>query len=102
MAVSNAPALEMRGISKSFAGNVVLADVQLTALAGEALALVGENGAGKSTLMKILAGVHHPDGGTILIDGQETKFDVPRDALAAGVAMIYQELSLAPHLTVAE
>lgn len=102
MAVTNAPALEMRGISKSFAGNVVLADVTLTALSGEALALVGENGAGKSTLMKILAGVHHQDGGTILIDGQETNFAAPRDALAAGVAMIYQELSLAPHLTVAE
>jgi ABC-type sugar transport system ATPase subunit len=102
MTAPNAPALEMRGISKSFAGNVVLADVTLTAKAGEALALVGENGAGKSTLMKILAGVHHPDGGTILIDGQETQFVAPRDALAAGVAMIYQELSLAPHLTVAE
>src|SRR5829696_10166854 len=99
---SNAPALEMRGITKSFAGNRVLAGVSLRAAAGEVHALVGENGAGKSTLMKILAGVHQPDGGEILIDGQPVKFAKPADALAAGIAMIYQELSLAPHLTVAE
>jgi ABC-type sugar transport system ATPase subunit len=98
----SAPALEMRGIIKSFAGNTVLTDVNLTARAGEVLALVGENGAGKSTLMKILSGVHHPDAGEILIDGRPVKFARPADALAAGVAMIYQELSLAPHLTVAE
>ncbi len=99
---ASVPALEMRGISKSFVGNVVLADVHLQARAGEVLALVGENGAGKSTLMKILAGVHHPDGGEILLDGQNVTFVNPHDALSAGIAMIYQELSLAPHLTVAE
>ncbi len=92
----------MRHISKAFAGNVVLADVSLTVRAGEVLALVGENGAGKSTLMKVLAGVHAPDGGEILLEGQPVKFTQPADALAAGIAMIYQELSLAPHLTVAE
>src|SRR5215204_2683065 len=96
------PALEMRGITKSFAGNSVLAGVSLRAAAGEVHALVGENGAGKSTLMKILAGVHRPDGGEILIDGRPVHFSRPADALAQGVAMIYQELSLAPHLTVAE
>jgi len=99
---SQAPALEMRGITKSFAGNTVLAGVSLTARAGEVHALVGENGAGKSTLMKILAGVHQPDAGEILIDGEPRVFARPADALARGVAMIYQELSLAPHLTVAE
>src|SRR5262245_49066097 len=99
---SNPPALEMRGITKSFAGNTVLADVSLTARAGEVHALVGENGAGKSTLMKILAGVHQPDAGEIFIDGAPRAFARPADALTAGVAMIYQELSLAPHLTVAE
>lgn len=98
----NSLALEMRAISKSFSGNMVLANVNITAHAGEVLALLGENGAGKSTLMKILAGVHQPDGGEILIDGQPVKFGRPADALAAGIAMIYQELSLAPHLTVAE
>jgi ABC-type sugar transport system ATPase subunit len=92
----------MRGITKSFAGNVVLAEVNLTAQAGEVHALVGENGAGKSTLMKILAGVYQPDGGQILIDGQAVRFQRPAEALARGIAMIYQELSLAPHLTVAE
>lgn len=96
------PVLEMRGIGKAFSGNQVLADVNLTARAGEVLALVGENGAGKSTLMKILAGVHQPDGGEILLDGQAAHFARPADALTAGIAMIYQELSLAPHLTVAE
>ncbi len=96
------PALEMRGITKSFAGNGVLAGVSLRAAAGEVHALVGENGAGKSTLMKILAGVHRPDGGEILIEGRPVHFSRPADALAHGVAMIYQELSLAPHLTVAE
>ncbi|MGE0129767.1 MAG: sugar ABC transporter ATP-binding protein [Blastocatellales bacterium] len=96
------PALEMRGITKTFSGNIVLDDVSLTARGGEALALVGENGAGKSTLMKILSGVHQPDAGEILIEGQQVQFTRPADALAAGVAMIYQELSLAPHLTVAE
>lgn len=100
--VDQVPALEMRAIGKAFAGNQVLTHVNLTARAGEVHALVGENGAGKSTLMKILSGVHKPDEGEILIDGRPVHFDRPADALAAGVAMIYQELSLAPHLTVAE
>src|SRR5947209_18638959 len=99
---SPAPALEMRGITKRFAGNTVLAGVELRAAAGEVHALVGENGAGKSTLMKILAGVHRPDAGEILIGGEAVRFARPADAIARGVAMIYQELSLAPHLTVAE
>jgi ABC-type sugar transport system ATPase subunit len=99
---SQAPALEMRGITKRFAGNTVLAGVDLRAAAGEVHALVGENGAGKSTLMKILAGVHQPDAGEVLIEGEAVRFARPADALAHGVAMIYQELSLAPHLTVAE
>jgi ribose transport system ATP-binding protein len=99
---SPAPALEMRGITKRFAGNTVLAGVDLRAAAGEVHALVGENGAGKSTLMKVLAGVHQPDAGEVLIEGEAVRFARPADALAHGVAMIYQELSLAPHLTVAE
>jgi ABC-type sugar transport system ATPase subunit len=96
------PALEMRGINKAFAGNAVLKNVDLKAQAGEVHALLGENGAGKSTLMKILAGVMSPDQGSILIDGQPVHFLRPADALARGIAMIYQELSLAPHLTVSE
>ena len=101
MNVQNA-ALEMRGITKSFAGNIVLANVDLTVERGEVHALVGENGAGKSTLMKILAGVYRPDSGDIFMDGRAIHFGGPADALASGVAMIYQELSLAPDLTVAE
>ncbi len=96
------PALEMRRITKSFAGNTVLTEVNLSAGAGEVHALVGENGAGKSTLMKILAGVYQPDGGEILIEGRPTRLAHPAAALAEGIAMIYQELALAPHLTVAE
>src|SRR5436305_7504582 len=99
---SPAPALEMRGITNRFAGTTVLDGVSLSVSAGEAHALVGENGAGKSTLMKVLAGVYQPDAGEVLIDGEPVRFFRPADALARGVAMIYQELSLAPHLTVAE
>jgi ribose transport system ATP-binding protein len=94
--------LEMRGITKSFAGNAVLTEVDLSVGAGEVHALVGENGAGKSTLMKILAGVYRPDAGEILIQGQPASFGSPADALRHGIAMIYQELSLAGHLSVAE
>ena len=92
----------MRGITKAFSGNSVLEDVDLIAFAGEVHALVGENGAGKSTLMKILSGAYRPDAGEILIDGAQTRFSRPADALAKGIAMIYQELSLAKHLSVAE
>ena len=95
-------ALEMRGISKSFAGNRVLSDVSLATAAGEIHALVGENGAGKSTLMKILAGVYRPDVGEILIDHKRVEFSRPADALRQGISMIYQELSLAGRLSVAE
>src|SRR5215471_17392647 len=95
------PALEMRGITKSFAGNMVLAGVNMTARAGEVHALIGENGAGKSTLMKILAGVHRPDAGEVLLDGAPVAFATPRAALDAGVALIHQELELCDNLTVA-
>src|SRR5512147_2522238 len=92
----------MLGISKHFGPVQALRDVSLTARAGTVHALVGENGAGKSTLMKILAGVYQPDAGTIEIHGQEQAFLNPAQALEAGVSMIYQELDLAEHLTVAE
>src|SRR5258706_13838389 len=82
LTMTSSPALEMRGITKSVAGNTVLAEVNLTAAAGEVHALVGENGAGKSTLMKTLAGVYRPDAGEILIEGEPAKFAGPADALA--------------------
>ncbi|MFB6835700.1 sugar ABC transporter ATP-binding protein [Streptomyces sp. NPDC056361] len=94
--------LTMTGIGKSFPGARVLTDVDLDVERGEVHALIGENGAGKSTLMKILAGVHTPDEGTIALDGRTVSFKHPTDAQRAGVAIIYQELTLLPERTVAE
>ena len=95
-------ALEMQVICKNFGPVKALEGVTLRVLPGTVHALVGENGAGKSTLMKILSGVHQPDAGTIVREGKICAWRHPSDSLAAGVAMIYQELSLAPDLTVAE
>ena len=100
---SKVPALEMRGISKTFPGVKALNNVQLKAWGGEVLALMGENGAGKSTLMKILSGAYHADsGGEILIYGEPARITDPIAAKRHGIAIIYQELALAPNLTVAE
>ncbi len=96
------PILELQGITKSFGGVEALRGVDFALHAGEIHGLVGENGAGKSTLMKIIAGVHPEFSGRFLIDGQETRFRSTRDAHAAGIAMVHQELSVAPDLTVAE
>ncbi len=96
------PRLQMRGIRKRFGATIALAGVDLSVGAGEILALVGENGAGKSTLMKVLSGAHQPDAGEMWLDGQPYRPHDPHGARTAGVAMIYQELSLAPHLSVAE
>src|SRR5690606_30112921 len=97
------PILEMRGISKTFPGVKALNDVQLTIYPGEIHALMGENGAGKSTLMKVLSGAYQADpGGEIRIDGEPVTIDDPLAAKAHGIAIIYQELALAPNLTVAE
>ena len=92
----------MRGVHKRFGATLALSGVDLTVNAGEVLALVGENGAGKSTLMKVLSGAHLPDEGEMWIDGQPYAPRNPLDARRAGVAMIYQELSLARHLSVME
>ena len=97
------PILEMRGISKTFPGVKALSDVSLTVYPGEIHALMGENGAGKSTLMKILSGAYHADpGGEIRIDGRPVVIGDPLAARHHGIAIIYQELSLAPNLSVAE
>ncbi len=92
----------MRGITKRFGATVALEDVSLNVAAGEVRALVGENGAGKSTLVKVLSGAHAPDAGRMWLEGQPFRPAHPLEARRAGVAMIYQELSLAPHLTVEE
>jgi ribose transport system ATP-binding protein len=92
----------MKGVRKRFGATVALAGVDLEVNGGEVLALVGENGAGKSTLMKVLSGAHPPDEGTMFLEGQPYRPRGPLEARRAGVAMIYQELSLAPHLSVME
>ena len=94
--------LEMRGVHRRFGATQALAGVDLSVAAGEIHALVGENGAGKSTLMKVLSGALAPDAGQMWLDGEPYSPASPGAGRAAGVAMIYQELSLAPHLSVAE
>jgi ribose transport system ATP-binding protein len=96
----SAPLLEVEGVTKSFGANRALDGVALALAAGEVHALVGENGAGKSTLMKILSGAYRPDSGTMTLSGTRYAPRSPREARSQGVAMIYQELALAPHLTV--
>lgn len=99
---ASSPRLRMRGIAKAFGRNRALDGVDLEVMPGEVHALVGENGAGKSTLMKVLSGAHAPDAGELWIDGLPYAPRDPQEARARGVGMIYQELSVAPHLTVAE
>ncbi|MET7460603.1 sugar ABC transporter ATP-binding protein [Nonomuraea sp. NPDC005501] len=96
------PTLALAGVSKSFGAVRALRDVSIELHAGEAHALAGENGAGKSTLVKTLAGVHRPDQGRILLNGEPVVFSGPADAQQAGVAVIYQEPTLFPDLSVAE
>src|SRR5512138_517610 len=92
----------MRGISKAFPGVRALDDVSLSVDAGSVHVLLGQNGAGKSTLMRVLCGAHHPDAGEILIDGRAVRLESPADARRAGVAVIFQEFSLVPHLDLAQ
>jgi ribose transport system ATP-binding protein len=94
------PRLHMEGIHKSFGSTLALRGVSLEVAAGEVHALVGENGAGKSTLMKILSGAEKPDAGHMTLDGAAYEPSGPQQARLRGVAMIYQELALAPHLDV--
>jgi ribose transport system ATP-binding protein len=100
MAEPLTPQFEMRGVRKAFGATVALDGVDLAVRGGEVCALVGQNGAGKSTLMAILAGATAPDAGTMTLNGRPYAPRNPRDARKAGVGMIYQELSLAPHLSV--
>ncbi len=98
----NTPRLRMAGVRKSFGATQALKGVDLELPTGKVLALIGENGAGKSTLMKILSGAHPADSGEILLDGNPFKPQNPLHASESGIAMIYQELNLAPHLNVEE
>src|SRR5688572_21652788 len=94
--------LRMAGVRKSFGGTQALRNVSLEVAPGEVHALIGENGAGKSTLMKILSGAYRADAGEIFLDGAPYAPRDPLHARRSGVAMIYQELNLAPHLSVEE
>lgn len=98
----SAPRLELSGIDVRFGATQALKGVSFSVAPGEVHALIGENGAGKSTLMKVLAGALKPDQGKINIDSNECSFQGPIEARKAGVAMIYQELSLAPQLNVVQ
>ena len=96
------PRLQMSGVQKAFGATRALKNVSFSVAPGEVHALIGENGAGKSTLMKILSGAYRADAGSIVIDGQPFQPENPHHARRSGIAMIYQELTLAPHLSVEE
>ena len=102
MPQGRSPLLELTQITKAFGGVEALRGIDFALSPGEIHGLVGENGAGKSTLMKIIAGVHPEFSGRFMLDGRETRFRSTRDARAAGIAMVHQELSVAPDLSVAE
>ena len=95
-------AVRMTGVSKAFGGVKALSDVHLEVKPGEIHALLGGNGAGKSTILKVLRGVHKPDSGTIEVLGQTFSELTPEESTKAGIAMIFQEMSLVPTLTVAQ
>jgi len=92
----------MHGVSKRYGGVRALENADLVVEAGRIHAVLGENGAGKSTLIKVMAGVVVPDEGSMLLDGKPVSFDSPAAAHAAGIACIFQELSLIPDLSVAD
>ncbi len=94
------PLLEIQNLSKYFGSVVALKDVSMTVHAGEVMCLLGDNGAGKSTLIKVLSGVHPPSEGRYLVEGQPVHFSSPRDALARGIATVYQDLAMIPLMSI--
>jgi len=96
------PLLRVEGISKTFVGNRVLDDVTFEVDGGEIHAVVGENGAGKSTLIKIIGSIYQADTGSLMLDGRAASFASPAEAMRSGIAIVHQELSLVPNLTVAQ
>jgi simple sugar transport system ATP-binding protein len=94
------PMLEVRGVTKMFGSVISLADISTTVRAGQVTCVLGDNGAGKSTFIKILSGVHQPDQGELLIDGEPVRFSSPREALDAGVATVFQDLAMVPLMSV--
>lgn len=99
---SNKPVLQLKNIHKRFPGVYALRDVSLDIYPGEVHALMGENGAGKSTLIKIISGVYQPDEGEIISNGRPIVMETPAQAIKENISVIYQELNLAPNLSIAE
>ncbi len=95
-----APIVEMKDIEKHFGAVIALGGVSFDVRPGECHCLLGDNGAGKSTFIKTMAGVHKPTSGTILFEGREMNFESPRDAMAAGIATVYQDLAMIPLMSV--
>ena len=100
--MNDSPLIEARDITKAFPGTLALDQVDFQLLPGEIHALVGENGAGKSTLMLLMSGVHQPDGGELLVNGRTVKIRDPHEAQLLGISTVFQDLALAPMLSVAE
>ena len=92
--------VEFNNISKFFGSVIALKDVTMKVKKGEIMCLLGDNGAGKSTLIKTLSGVHKPDEGEIIVEGEKTEFESPRDALDMGIATVYQDLALVSLMSV--
>jgi simple sugar transport system ATP-binding protein len=95
-----APLLEANGISKYYGNVVALSDISTYVNAGEVTCILGDNGAGKSSFIKILSGVHQPDAGELIVDGEEVNFTSPRDARAKGIATVYQDLAMVPLMSI--
>ena len=100
MSSNHAPIIEMRNIEKHFGSVIALAGVSVDVFPGECHCLLGDNGAGKSTFIKTMSGVHKPTKGEILFEGKPLQFDDPRDAIAAGIATVYQDLAMIPLMSV--
>jgi simple sugar transport system ATP-binding protein len=94
------PIVDVRSVSKYFGSVIALNEVSMTLMPGEVMCLLGDNGAGKSTLIKILAGVHKPDEGDYLVEGQPVSFNSPREALDHGIATVYQDLAMIPLMSI--
>ena len=102
MTSSDTPILSLRGIGKTYGAVVAVRDVDLDVRAGEVVAICGDNGAGKSSLIKVISGAEEASSGTISVRGKAVRFASPHDALKQGVATIYQDLALAPRLSIAQ
>lgn len=97
---TDAPLFQVQSVSKYFGNVVALKDVSATVRAGEVTCILGDNGAGKSTLIKILSGVHRQDEGSVLVEGEEASFSSPREARARGIATVFQDLAMAPLMSI--